>query len=267
MIKENETIIKETVVPVVNNIAQPVSVSIGRTIEGLWQLSFGWINHLSDINKEFYQNKFEEYKKQLLEAVENTPEEKRVEPDIQTVTLALEASKHCVTNDAVREMFVKLIASSANIDTKKIAHPSFPQIIMQLNAFDAKVLELFANRASYGVCLYKLIYDDRCERILMDNVFIPDISAPMESVPDYASSLTLLERLGLISIKYGVSLSLDNDGVQPDEHEKYKKCSYYIWVCEQVKEEGYVEVVNGVADLTIVGRSLLRVCFPEHYEE
>ncbi len=263
MDEKKDTIIKKTVVPAINNIVQPVTINIGHTIEGLWQLSFGWIEYLSNMNKAFYQHKFEEYKKQLIETVERTPEEKRVDPDIQTVTLALDASKHCITNDAVREMFVSLIASSANIDTKKYAHPSFPEIIKQLSPLDAEILKLFTHRASYGICEYQLTFHDGGKRTLMNNVFIPDASVPMDSVPDYASSFTLLEHLGLITIKYNVMLSPDNKILPTDEHLKYVQCLYYKKICEKFKDQGHIETINGIAHLTIVGQNLLKVCFPD----
>ena len=54
----------------------------------------------------------ENYNRELHEKIEAIPNEKRVEPDIQIVAPALEASKYCVEKEELREMFVNLIASS-----------------------------------------------------------------------------------------------------------------------------------------------------------
>lgn len=63
-----------------------------------------------------------------------------MEPDIQIVAPALEASKYCVEKEELRKMFVNLIASSINSDKVASVHPIFNDIIRKLSSTDALLL-------------------------------------------------------------------------------------------------------------------------------
>lgn len=61
-----------------------------------------------------YAFELEKYNKELQEKVDDIPIEKRVEPNIQIVVPALEASKYCVEKQELREVFANIIALSMN---------------------------------------------------------------------------------------------------------------------------------------------------------
>lgn len=160
-----------------NLTEQPTKV-IGSTVSDIWFLVFGGIGHMAEKRKLRYAVELENYNRELHEKIEAIPNEKRVEPDIQIVAPALEASKYCVEKEELREMFVNLIASSMSSDKAVKVHPIFTDIIGKLSSTDALLFKSIANGD----------YDDECV------IF----GASIERI---SFSLAILEQLGLIVSK------------------------------------------------------------------
>jgi hypothetical protein len=77
----------------------------------------------------------------LRERVQNIPDEKLCEPEPYVAIPAIQQLSYCENSDILRELYANLLASSMNIDTKWTVHPSFVDIIKQLNPDEAKLLK------------------------------------------------------------------------------------------------------------------------------
>lgn len=74
------------------------------------------------------------------EKIKDVPADKIVEPDSYVAVPAIQQLTYCQDNPNLRELYANLLVSSMNIDTKWKVHPSFVDIIKQLNPDEAKIL-------------------------------------------------------------------------------------------------------------------------------
>jgi len=162
----------------ITNLTDKPTKYIGDTMSDIWFLVFGGIGHLAEKRKLKYAVELEKYSKELKEKISEIPDERRVEPDIQIVAPALEASKYCVEKEELRKVFVNLISSSMDNDKVMGVHPIFTDIISKLSSTDALLFDAIANN-KYG-----------------ENCVI--FGATVKSI---TFSLTVLEQLGLIVSK------------------------------------------------------------------
>lgn len=169
------------------NLTEQPSKAIGSTVSDIWFLVFGGIGHVAEKRKLRYAVELEKYNEELHATVNEIPKERKIEPDIQIVAPALEASKYCVEKEELRKMFVNLIASSMDCDKVTSVHPIFTDIISKLSSMDALLFKTIANE-NYG-----------------DDCII--FGASIESI---SFSLTILEQLGLIVTKSNKENDKDN---------------------------------------------------------
>lgn len=165
----------ECVDKALTNLTEQPTKAIGSTVSDIWFLVFGGIGHLAEKRKLQYAVELEKYNRELHEKIDAIPDEKRVNPDIQIVAPALEASKYCVEKEELRKMFVNLIASSISSDTAVNVHPIFTDIISKLSSTDALLFRSIA-------------YEDYSDDCVIFGSSIECISF----------SLAILEQLGLI---------------------------------------------------------------------
>lgn len=179
--------IPECVDKAITNLTEQPTKAIGNTVSDIWFLVFGGIGHLAEKRKLRYAIELEKYNKELQATINKIPKERKVEPDIQIVAPALEASKYCVEKEELRKMFVNLIASS--MDNAKVTgvHPIFTDIISKLSSTDALLFKTIANEK----------FDDDCV------IF----GASIERI---SFSLTILEQLGLVVTKGNKENDKDN---------------------------------------------------------
>ncbi len=168
----------ECVDKALTNLTEQPTKAIGSTISDIWFLVFGGIGHSAEKRKLRYAVELEKYNRELQEKIDAIPNEKRVEPDIQIVAPALEASKYCVEKEELREMFINLITSSMDSDKVTSVHPIFIDIISKLSSADALLFK----------CIASGNYDNDC--VIFGN-----------SIESVSFSLAILEQLGLVVSK------------------------------------------------------------------
>ena len=162
----------------ITNLTDKPTKAIGNTLTDIWEIVFGGITHYADKRKLRYAAELEKMNIELHKEANAIPLDKIIEPDIQIVAPALEASKYCVEKAELRSMYVKLIASSLNSDKAPFIHPIFTDIIQKMSSTDAKLFNAIANND----------YGDDC--IIFG-----------ASIENISFSLTILEQLGLIILR------------------------------------------------------------------
>lgn len=75
------------------------------------------------------------------EKVKQIPEEKIVEPEAYVAIPAIQQLCYCQNSDTLRDLYANLLVSSMNVDKKWQVHPSYVDIIKQLNPDEAKYLK------------------------------------------------------------------------------------------------------------------------------
>ncbi|KAA0764402.1 DUF4393 domain-containing protein [Bacillus sp. SH5-2] len=252
----------------------PVAQRAGNTLSSIWGIVFGGIDIYAEKTQIKRVHALNQFKEELEQAVASIPEENIIEPPLHIVGPSLEASKYYFENDKLRRMFTKLIAASFNKETISNAHPSFVEIIKQLSPLDAINLYLFQEREALPIAHYKYITNRGGSITFKTNVFLE--STQNMDVDLNSTSISNLNRLGLISISYSEQLQLK------ELYEKFSTAPFYKNELQEVKRNipnininnsetvnesaeerpPYLDIfiTNGIASLTPLGKSFIRTC-------
>lgn len=241
----------------ISNLTDEPTRNIGKTLSDIWFLVFGRISQRAEMKRIKYANDLELFKSELDESVSKIPDDKLIEPDFQTTAQALDAAKYCISSEELRTMFVNLISGSMNSDYEDYIHPSFPEILKQMNSNDAKLLSIMKKATMLPAVSLGLNIDDSSGSYhpIADNVLhdYPDI--PSEIATLSASSL---ERAGLITIS-----TLLNSFTDKSAYEPFKELAIYKEIEKQgAVMENPVHISKGICALTALGKSFVTVCLP-----
>lgn len=81
----------------------------------------------------------------IKEKVKQIPEEKLVEPEPYVAIPAIQQISYCQNSEVLRDLYANLLTASMNADKKWQVHPSFVDIIKQLNPDEAKIIKSIPN--------------------------------------------------------------------------------------------------------------------------
>lgn len=239
-----------------HNLLDKPTAALGEGIASIFDLVFVIPKHLSQV----YKQKAEAYKQEIENKAEKIPPENLTEPDFHTVYVALENSKSCITNEALRKMFVNLIGSSMNSLTSNSVHPSFASIINQMSVLDAKLLMTFEFRESYPVLELREKVDHDGYQIFMTNLFsyitLNEGDCIDLNVAQIQSSISNLDRLGLIKVDYLQHLTGAQSYSDLEESANKLYEGHSIAVKNRLMQKG-------VAFLTPFGKDFINVCLSD----
>lgn len=201
--KSSEELINEAkaIVPeVYKDLAKPavseVGIVAGRTVRALLApirgLLWGW-ERIEEVVEEGVKKRFEKI-----------PEERRKSPEPEIAVPLIQALEYTAQNETLREMYINLLANSMDIAKEKVVHPSFVEIIKQMNSLDAKVFDKLSTVASYQKILNPQI------SIKGKNQFFTGATPEWYagwSIDEYnefdvSASLVRLSKFGLIELMY-----------------------------------------------------------------
>lgn len=236
------------------NLTAPVTTNAGQTFGDICFLVFGGISHLAEKRKLKYAVELEKFKKELDEKINTIPEEKRIEPNMQTVGPALENSKYCVESEEIRKAFANLISRSMNQDYFQYVHPSFADMLKQMSPLDAQNLLLFKMKKSYPICdVHYEKHDSPGYRTIFHDLFIANCQ--QDNYELQAQSISSLLRFGLVNIPATSSLA---DSTLYDEFETNP---IYLALKAGIPEEiGKVTLKRKKIDITLLGEAFIRAC-------
>ncbi|EGG98251.1 hypothetical protein imdm_291 [gamma proteobacterium IMCC2047] len=141
-------------VPIYKDALQPLAKesgkalgTAGRAVNAALLLVKGLIWSIEQVG-EFFQSR-------VSQKLEGVPVENICPPDPSIIVPAFEALRYRGHEEELREMYANLLANAFDIDTKSTVHPSFIEIIKQLTANEAKLLEFLSKVETYPeVCSY-----------------------------------------------------------------------------------------------------------------
>lgn len=260
----NVNIVPKCVEKPVENVLDPPSKAIGETLSDVWAIVFGdRISYLRKKSDLKYAAALEQYQKDLASAASKIPPQKRVEPDFQTASQALDDSKYCVENTTLREMFVRLITATMDADTQESAHPAFSGIIKQMSTADAILFRTVYQRFENG---YMPMVTPQL-RIGETDKYVTGAFPFWFSGLDIAGcdmyqlsrSFFSLQRLGLMNLMHRISLS------NPHEHVFLYKHPALIAVKEKLatlypNQELHIMTENSVGHITDFGTAFACCC-------
>ncbi len=243
----------------VKSLLNPIAKSIGEGLGGMIDYIFSPFNYMSEKRELQYDYKLKLLKIELDSKINEIPEDKLCEPDLQTVGTALENSKFCIESDELRAMFVNLISNSANIDNKSKVHPSFASMIKEMKPLEAEILTLFKAEATLPIVEYHINLDNNGYTVLQTNVLLYKPKHNIDDVDQIASSLSNLNRLGLIEISYIEHITTEERYAKYDEFLNTMKVSSLL---NKTLSNNY-SLQKGVAKITPLGKAFISVCISD----
>lgn len=237
------------------------------TFNETWKYVFGPIDSFFMRKNAKRRIDNEKYIESITQKVEHIPNESLQEPKISILGPALEASKFYIEEDDIREMFASLLASSFDSSKNSILHHAFVEIIKQLTPLDAKNLKLIAPTQDFQIAQYTKVREDGGMNILKSLIFLPDLTSIKNSINEIsleidrnASSLTNLERLGLIKINFTQWIADDN---LYEALENNPIANDYKTLIEENSNTDKFTVKKGIAEITPLGRDFYKICLSE----
>lgn len=237
-----------------NALSEPAK-EVGHTLANIFHVVFGPINYPVEKYRMRQAAYLKRFKEDLQFELSKVPEENLVEPPLNIVGPALEASKFYIEEEELRVMFAKLIASSMNNQSSSKAHPSFVEIIKQLTTLDASNLKIISNRINLPIVKYKIkVLESGGSIPHIDNVFLENKNC--ENLQLIGSSLSNISRLGLINIEYGTTLT------DLTRYDVFKNTQDYISLREQLQSQGDRDIYldMGVVNITPLGKQFIDIC-------
>jgi len=142
-------------VPIYDDLIQPAAKEIGTalaTVAKTVNLALAPVSGVIwsyETIKDFVSTK-------VSAKLKNVPPENIITPDPIVAGPALEALKYTAHESTLRELYANLLASALDSDTADSTHPSSVELIKQLSATEAQILNFLSNRERYYcVCSFQ----------------------------------------------------------------------------------------------------------------
>ncbi|SHF67894.1 protein of unknown function [Salegentibacter echinorum] len=133
IIKEAKAVVPEVYKDIAKPAAQEVGNVTGRTVKALLAPLRGMLWGWEQIEKIIEEG--------VKKRIENIPENKRKTPDPEIAVPAIESLRYTAQNETLREMYLNLLGNSMDSRKDKIVHPSFVELIKQMNSLDVKMFD------------------------------------------------------------------------------------------------------------------------------
>ena len=181
-----------------------------KEADGAVSTLVGWFNNvvLYPIKKAniTYRYKLEQFEEDLTKKVIQIPESELHEPNLMIAGPTLEALKYTIDEEKLREMYLNLLASSMDSRENENIHPSFVEIIRQMDTVDATVFKYLASQKGYIKSLNPLVMNPKSRRgplRAMPEWFIGEVEEL--NIFQISTSIIRLSRFGLINLEYNRS--------------------------------------------------------------
>jgi hypothetical protein len=231
-----------------------------QTLNDLWFLAFGKLNFITEKKRAQHVAHLEAYKNEIAKAVSAIPDDNLIEPPMSIVGPALEASKFYIEEQELRKMFAKIIASAMDSRQSSYVHHAFIEIIKQLSPLDAEIIALFKENSRQVIANVGIHKDFTLTRVFYRNVFLNNKNC--DDIELIASSLTNIERLGLLEISFEHP-SWNDESYKPfEEHYTYKQMFNEARLASQFVELQDCKpwLQKGTVQASPLGKTFIKVC-------
>jgi hypothetical protein len=277
IVKVVGTLAEKTVVPIYEDLAKPSLKQIGEGLGGFLSIAMMPLQMMG-YQAEHWKNEFQ---KSLSKKASKIPEENLQPPDPIVVGPIMHALGYTVHKEPLREMFTNLISTAMDSRIANLAHPSFTEIIKQINPDEAKILKTISARSGVSIIhdkdgkllkfdLYrkelalpmaKLILKDPKESgysVLKNNVCLLSKESNCNYLELESEYVENLSRLGLLQIDYSTRL---NDSRAYLNLENWRLSYNHEFLDFQKDHE--LELLHGILRVTNFGGQFILACVTE----
>ncbi|MFC3811380.1 DUF4393 domain-containing protein [Lacihabitans lacunae] len=220
---------KDIAKPVLQEVGSVAGRSTKALLAPLRGLLWGW-----ERIEEFVES---EVKKRL----DKIPEEKRKSPEPEIAVPLIQALTYTAQNETLREMYINLLANSMNSDKINLVHPSFVEIIKQMNSLDAKVFDELAKSNAYQKIINPKIMLKGQDRFISNATpeWYAGWSIEGYTEFDVSSSMIRLRKFGLIELMF--------DRITDNDYTNIKSTPFLLSILNKY------QIANSDTELVIEG--------------
>lgn len=200
-----------------------VAVTVTKAIN-VCLLPLAAVNFAYDKAREYFSSQFEV---DLTEITKEVPPESIIEPRPSIVGPALQGLAFSHEEPPLKEMYLRLIASAMDARVSRGIHPAFVEIIRQLNADEAAILNKFlvsdgvhpiveVRLKHPGVEIWSVIMPHLFNLVNLDN------GTPVE-MGTMSAMIDNFMRLGLLNVSYVMEAKHNNAYSWADERPEVKR--------------------------------------------
>jgi len=242
--------------PVEQQADEKTSINDGE--QGLIDHLVGTLLHELESGEVDTTSLVEEVRPQIVRSLGNAPVDKITKPDIAIIGPIFEILLYAGHKPSIVALCANLIATAMNSETARFAHPGFIEVIRNLTADEARIIEhLTRVRVIPVIDIKKVMLEKHSEQRLNSLVSTIGADANCEHHDLAESYLANLERIGVLEVPRDVYLTDANiyDRVlnAPPVKEKLTKLN-------TVGNAYRGEVVQYYAKLSIYGLQFSKAC-------
>ncbi|MEN3323299.1 DUF4393 domain-containing protein [Mariniflexile soesokkakense] len=191
---------------------------------------------------------------------EKIPEENRKTPDLEIAVPLMQALTYTAQNETLREMYLNLLANSMDSTKDKKVHPSFVELIKQMNSLDAKVFDKLSVKKGY-------------QKVINPNISLKGkgknfIDATPEwflgwtisgyDIFDISSSIVRLSKFGLVELLY--DRTNGKDGYSELKSHKYLNDILNQYQIAKPQTELQITTTESILYINEYGKQFLSAC-------
>ncbi|PIA83693.1 DUF4393 domain-containing protein [Streptococcus parauberis] len=249
---------------------------IFTSLNYMWYSKYGYLTerkaklkeieneHIYDIEKSKIENQ-EKFKNKIDSELSKIPPTSFKKPVEYILAPAINESEQYLSDDILRDMFAKLIASTFDQEREQNLHSAFVQIIKEMTPLDAENLLLINKEGNDHIVQLKwmLTFTDTNtmgSMLKWNNLYIENPNCHGDIM---SSSIDNLVRIGLISVDYTRSRSRTNKYDRyfhtPEYQKVYDEMISYNQAGLTTKITG-VDLQKGVVEVTDFGKKFISIC-------
>ena len=184
--------------------------------------------------------------------IKKVPVEKLVEPAAYVAIPAIQQLTYCQDNPFLRELYANLLVSSMISDTQWKVHPSYVDIIKQLNPDEAKLLRQLKIKTAYPLIDIRLEAPEVGYNDIVSNYTAVGYSV-IEQKKDVSAYIDNLNRLGIIRIS-------DSYLIEDSRYNETIEMSNLLFSIPETTTDGWKRRYNKrLFELTDFGASFVKV--------
>lgn len=252
IVDEAAKIIPEVYKDLAKPATQEIGTVTGRTVKALLAplrgLLWGW-ERIEQLLEDGIKKRFE-----------NIPEERRKTPDPEIAVPLVQALTYTAQNETLREMYLNLLANSMDTSKEKDVHPSFVEIIKQMNSLDAKVFDKLSANKGYQKAINPNISLKGKGQNFIDATpewFVGWV-IPGHTIFDVSSSLIRLSKFGLVELMFDRTAGTDTYEML----KSHQELTAILGIYQRAKPELDLEItaINSIVYVNEYGKQFRKAC-------
>lgn len=246
-------------VPIYQDALQPVAKETGKALQTVGKAVNAALAPIRGL--VWGIEKIEDFvNTKVAEKLSKVPEDRIQTPDPSVAVPVLESLRYTGHNETLRELYANLLATSMDADTAMNAHPSFVEMIRNMNSDEAKIINFISNFGFQPMLNINRHVPSEGSSVKMNKYvsFIGD-KAGCENMRLMSSYFENLLRLKLIEIPEGSYLS------KPGVYDELEAEAGVKAIIEKInaQEDSKAAIDKTFVDLTELGIQFSKACVIE----